>query len=225
MRSYRDHYIHELTPGTILNILKKDAWKVPKQSITSAMTNNNDQNEPVTQWVCQNTEGINAFYDIKFGQVKRILDVGGGKFDCNCNYMKHKRNIELLVWDPYNRSQSHNDRVQSQINSCRVGASTSMSVLNVIPEPEVRLAHINTLKASLIIGGKAYFKIWPGEKILQGTYLPTATDTHYQANAYADRFLREIEIVFGIGNVKLDNNIPNLIVAVKLTESHRIDSH
>lgn len=95
-----------------------------------------------------------------------------------------------------------------------------MSVLNVIPEVAVRLEHINTLKAALVVGGKAYFKIWPGEQPLQGTYLPSATDTFYQANAYADRFLREIEIAFGIGNVRLDYNVPNLIIAVKITESN-----
>lgn len=223
MHSHKDNYIHELTTSTILNILEKGAWKAENQTITSAITNDNNLNEPDSQWLemGENTAGTNAFYDIKFdNHVKRILDVGGGRFDCNRDYMKRERNIELLVWDPYNRSQSHNTQTQIAVEKHKVDAVTSMSVLNVIPEVTVRLEHINTLKAALIAGGKAYFKIWPGNPPLQGTYLPSATNTSYQANAYADRFLREIEIIFGIGNVKLDDKIPNLIVAVKVSESN-----
>ncbi len=223
MQSHRDHHIHELTTATIVDLLEKSAWKNDNQTITSANTNDDDLEEPDEQWIAinENTSGINAFSDITFDpHVKRILDVGGGKFDCNQNYMKHQKNIDLLVWDPYNRSQSHNDQIQAEVSKNKVDAVTSMSVLNVIPEADVRLAHINTLKAALVIGGKAYFKVWSGAQPLKGTYLPSATDAAYQANAYADRFLREIEIVFGMGNVKLDRNIPNLIVAVKTRESH-----
>jgi len=223
MHSHQDSYIHELPVDTIINILHQGAWKVGNQSITSAITNDTNLNQPDLQWMAvnENTAGANAFADIKFNRyVKRILDVGGGRFDCNHNYMKRERNIELLVWDPYNRSTSHNNQVQAEVEKYKVDAASSMSVLNVIPEADIRLAHITTLKSALIIGGKAYFKIWPGEQPLLGTYLPSSTDTYYQANAYADRFLREIEIVFGKGNVRIDSQVPNLIIAVKLSESH-----
>lgn len=223
MPFHPDHYIHELSVETISRILASGAWRVDNQVITSAETNDNDLKIPNMQWVAmgENTEGPNAFSDIKFdGNVKRMLDVGGGKYDCNRDYLKHERDIDLLVWDPYNRSQSHNATIQTEVMENKVDAATSMSVLNVIPDPESRLAHINTLKSALIVGGKAYFKIWPGSWPLRASYLPSATESCYQANAYADRFLREIEVVFGLGNVELDKLTPNLIVAVKLTEAH-----
>lgn len=225
MYSHQDHYIHELTVKTISNILENGAWKFDNQTITSAITDSIDKEEkdPDEKLVTigENTNGIYAFSDITFdNEVKRILDVGGGKYDFNRNFLKRKKNIDLLIWDPYNRSSSHNKNVHAEVINNKVDAATSMSVLNVIPEPEVRLAHINTLKAALAIGGKAYFKIWSGKSPLQQSYLPSATESSYQANAYADRFLREIEIVFGIENVKMDKTIPNLIVAIKLTEDH-----
>lgn len=225
MYSHQDHYIHELTVETISNILENGAWKADNQQITSAITDTIEKEEKELDekqvTIGDNTDGIYAFSDIKFdNEVKRMLDVGGGKFDFNRSYMKRKKNIDLLVWDPYNRSTSHIMNVQAEVVNNKVDAATSMSVLNVIPEPEVRLAHINTLKAALTIGGKAYFKIWLGKLPLQETYLPSATESSYQANAYADRFLKEIEIVFGIENVRIDKTVPNLIVAIKLTEDH-----
>lgn len=218
----QDSYVHELSVDTILRLLETP-WQTEEQTVTSAITNDNNLQEPNIQWITmgENTAGINAFFDIQFEPtVKRILDVGGGRFDHNSVYLKRERDIELLVWDPYNRSGIHNSKVRTAVEQKKVDAATSMSVLNVIPEVAVRLAHITTLKASLFTGGKAYFKIWPGEEPLKGTYLPCATDTYYQSNAYADRFLKEIEIVFGIGNVKLDKHVPNLIVAFKQQESH-----
>lgn len=223
MRAHQDHYIHELTPDQILSILINDAWKAEHQSVTSSVTNDNDLPAPSMQLLedGDNTAGVNAFYDIQFDSgVKRILDVGGGQFDCNRQYMKRERNVDLLVWDPFNRTPAHNASVKADIMKRKADAVTSMSVLNVVPEPEVRLAHITTLKAALVVDGKAYFKIWPGERPLRGSYLPAATTDSYQANSYADRFMREIEIVFGIGNVSLSTTVPNLIVAMKKSGEH-----
>jgi hypothetical protein len=219
MQLFNDRYIHELTPENILDILKDSAWRNDNQSITSSSTNDNDLAEPSELYtnIGENTSGPNAFADIQFDNVKRILDVGGGKYDSNKVYMK-SRNIDLLVWDPYGRSAEHNHRVQTEVMTNKVKAATSMSILNVIPEAEVRLAHINTLKTALVMGGKAYFKIWPGEMPLKGSYLPSGTSSYYQANAYNDRFLEEIEMVFGIGNIAVDKTIPNLLVAIKKSD-------
>lgn len=225
MHSREDQYVHELSPQAVLSLLKSGAWSVSDQTITSAETNDNALPEPDAEWQAmgENTAGVNAFSDVCFGQnVTRVLDVGGGQFDHNAHYLKREKNIELFVWDPYNRSAAHNEKVKLAVTQKHVDAVTSMSVLNVIPEVRARLAHIVTLKSALALNGKAYFKIWPGEGWLKGSYLPSASKTAYQANAYAQRFLNEVEMVFGLGNVCLDERIPNLMVAKKATEA---DTH
>lgn len=222
MYPHQDHFICELSPEAILEILKAGAWQTGDQTITSAITNDNSLEEPdVTLDLTEdNTEGPCAFADIEFDRtVKTMLDVGGGQYDGNRNYMRRERDINLLVWDPYNRSCAHNKQVEAEVDKNKVDAATSMSVLNVIQELKARLMHINTLKEALKIGGRAYFKIWPGEFPLRGTSLSSSTNDRYQANAFADRFLREVEVVFGVENAILHETIPNLIVAVKSTNA------
>lgn len=217
------HHIHNMDPNVILQILQTSAWKILNQEITSAETNNDCNPDPDIKKVNigENCCGVDAFADLSFTKdVKRILDVGGGKFDYCHDFMK-KRGIDLLVWDPYNRSQKHNAMVQKSVLDKKADAATSMAVLNVIAEPEARLAHINTLKEALSINGVAYFKIWPGEGILKGSYIPTVNSygfPGYQANSYADRFLREVQLVFGMENAQIHPKIPNLIVAIKKSD-------
>lgn len=204
----------------IINILKKGAWKTTYQSITSAETNNDINPEPQYKQIDEgdNAAGVNAFADIPFNtDVKRVLDVGGGKYDVCQKYMRTKH-IDLLVWDPYNRSKSHNNKVKLEVSNHKVDAATSMAVLNVIPEPEARLEHIVTLKNALKNNCYAYFKIWPGEGKLKGTNKAVVNAygyPGYQANAYAAKFLPEVQLVFGPKNARLDPKIPNLIIAQK----------
>lgn len=218
MSSHHDHYIHDLSLNIILDILKDGEWKTANQAIT----HQNGSSVPNKNWqlIDENISGINAFAGIDFGSgVKRMLDVGGGRHDNNKTYLKHDKQIELLVWDPFNRTQDHNDKIKADVLTNKVDAATSMSVLNVIAEPAVRLAHIVTLKAALRATGKAYFKIWPGDWPFHGSYFPVKTESAYQANAYANRFIREIEIVFGSNHVRAHESIPNLIVATKITNT------
>ena len=221
MQSHRDQSICELSSLKIFSLLQYSAFQIHNQKITSAETNNNENINPdVQKFECGgNTEGINAFLDLPLNKnVKRIIDVGGGRFDANKDYMKLHKQIELLVWDPFNRKKLHNAKIENSVLDKKADSATSMSVLNVIPNPEDRLAHLVTLKAAIVVDGKAFIKIWPGEGVLKGSYLPSGTASKYQANAYSDRFLSEVEIVFGRGNAKLHPTIKNLIVATKKTE-------
>jgi hypothetical protein len=220
---YRDErYIHDLSVEKILAILQADAWAGTQQAITSAETNNDNQPLPNLDAIAKgnNTAGVDAFFDIAFHQdVTRVLDVGGGKYDVCRSYMQ-TRGIELLVYDPFNRTHEHNQRIKLLIEADKAAAATSMSVLNVIAEPEARLLHISLLKSALITGGHAYFKVWPGEGTLRGSYRPTLNSyghPGFQANAFACRFLREVQLVFGVDQVKLHETIPNLIVAAKMS--------
>lgn len=222
MLSNHESFIHELSLNQILEIIKYGQWKTLSQTVTSADTNDNSLRVPDESWPQdENTAGVNAFRDIHFDKsVKRVLDVGGGKFDCNRDYLKTTRNITLFVWDPFNRSSQHNLQIEHEMAENTADAATSMSVLNVISEISARLAHIVTVWKSLTVNGKAYFKIWPGEDIFKGTYLPSSTSKSYQANAFCDRFIREIQLVFGIDFVTINKNIPNLIIAIKKSNSH-----
>lgn len=217
-----ERLLKELGSERILNILQTSAFSVLHQSITSAETNNDKNAAPDMEKIKagENACGVDAFADLQFAEtVKRILDVGGGKYDCCSDYLK-SRNIALLVWDPYNRPFEHNSHIQNEVRRAKVDAATSMAVLNVIPELEVRLAHIVTLKDALAINGTAYFKVWPGEGELKGSYVSTVNSYGYpgfQANAYADKFLREVQLVFGLNNAKLHETIPNLIIATKMS--------
>lgn len=215
--------LHELTAESIHQLLESSAWQTCDQSISSKETNNDNQIEPSANHNtnCDNTCSVDAFADLDLPPNTTILDVGGGKFDGARNYVKTKWNIDLLIWDPYNRPAEHNTQVRAQVEQQKTTAATSMSVLNVIPDIEARLAHINTLKSALQIAGVAYFKIWPGEGDRKKSYLPSINSyghPGYQANAGADRFLREVQIVFGLENVEIHKTIPNLIVAVKQSE-------
>jgi hypothetical protein len=212
--------MHQVSSDTIFSIIQSSAWQTLDQSITSAETNQDSNKEPdmASVYAGENTCGVEAFADLTFNaNVNRILDVGGGKYNFAHDYMQAK-GFDLLVWDPYNRSNKHNANIKKIVINKPVNAATSMAVLNVIPELSVRLAHIATLKTALSIGGTAYFKIWPGKDLLKGSYQPTINSYHcpgYQANAYIDRFLSEIKLVFGINNACLHQEIPNTIIAVK----------
>jgi len=216
----QERFVESLKAKQIIQILKTGVWKTPQQTISSKETNNDKNPEPSVEKLKagDNASGVEAFSDLQFEpDVKRILDVGGGKYNVAHDFMK-KRNIDLLVWDPYNRSAEHNSMIQIQVMEQPVDAATSMAVLNVIPEPEARLAHINTLKAALKMNGLAYFKIWPGEGTLKGSYEPTVNSygfPGFQANSYPDRFLREVQIVFGSENAEISKILPNLIIARK----------
>ncbi|MEO8964956.1 MAG: hypothetical protein ABI370_09835, partial [Gammaproteobacteria bacterium] len=197
--------IYSLSPKEISNILSHKSWNTSGQSITSAETNNDSNPVPEYEKIKQgdNSAGVNAFADIHFDKnVKRILDVGGGKFDVSRDFLQTK-NIDLLIWDPYNRSKEHNKEVRQAVQHLKVDAATSMAVLNVIPEPDVRLAHIAILKQAIKTNSYAYFKVWPGEGKLKGTHQPTVNSygyPGYQANAYVDYFLPEVQLVFGKDN-------------------------
>ncbi len=217
-------FIHEISTKTLRSLIYSNTWQTLNQQITSAETNDDANQVPDIESIKNgdNASGIEAFFDLEFdAHVQRVLDVGGGKYDYSKHYMRTK-GIELLVWDPYNRSKQHNETVQGIVAKRSVDAATSMSVLNVIQEPAVRLAHISTLKEALELNGKAYFKVWPGRGLLKGSYQPTINSyglPGYQANAYADRFLREVQLVFGLDNAWLHDSIPNTIVAQKISNN------
>ena len=64
---------------------------------------------------------------------KKVLDVGGGKFDNLKDYLKGEYNIDLYVYDKFNRSEEENE----QALSIKPSLVICNNVLNVISEDEV----------------------------------------------------------------------------------------
>lgn len=171
-----------------------------------------------------NTEGAAAFRDIlellpeplPGHSELLLLDVGGGRSDAGKRFLQTaKPRCRVVVADPYNRSETENAATQHAIEDAGgADVATSMSVLNVIQESQVRADHIGLLHRALRPGGIALFKVWPGLWPERGTGRPAADPTQdsFQANAWASAFLPEVEAVFGPGRAYADNNL-NLVVA------------
>lgn len=153
------------------------------------------------------TEGVGAFMDLPLEKGTRNLDVGGGAHESNTNYLS-SRGVTNYVYDPYARSDDHNQKTLLKVKSSPVDTVTSMSILNVIDDSAARLAHIRLCKTSLRPGGKAYFKVWSGngsgkgEQILGG----------YQSNRDAKSYIQDLKQVFGDKNVRFDENLQTLVV-------------
>lgn len=150
------------------------------------------------------TEGFGA-YDHVLERValgRRIVDVGGGAYDANSAYVAQKYLIDCNVYDPYKRDAQHNLKV---IESSRVrpfDATVSFSVLNVISDDEARLGHIRLCQNILKTGGKAIFKVWPGD----GTGIGRQTASGYQSNRDIHTYVDEIRNIFGSQNVTFDSD-------------------
>jgi hypothetical protein len=154
------------------------------------------------------TEGVGAFMDLPLEKGTRNLDVGGGAHESNTRYLK-SRGVTNYVYDPYARSDDHNHKILQNVKSSPVDSVTSMSILNVIDDTAARLAHILLSKTSLKSGGKAYFKVWPGNGSGKGEYILGG----YQSNRDAKSYIQDVKQIFGDKQVSYDVSL-QVIVAV-----------
>jgi len=157
-----------------------------------------------------NSEGFGAFTDLGLEMMPartRNIDIGGGKYDDNIDFLRKSYQINSAVYDPFARNSIHNQHV---LSSCPFDMATSISVLNVIKESADRYAHIKLMRDSIRIGGIAFFKIYIGDK----SNIPKMAGYFWNNNWPVSRYLGSIEEVFGKQNVTF---IPdkNLIIAKK----------
>lgn len=141
------------------------------------------------------TEGFGAIDSVFRAEAwgARIIDVGGGAYDTNSAYIASRYLVDSVVYDPYKRDASHNAKVIADAIVRPVGATLSLSVLNVISEPISRLAHIRLCQSVLKTGGKAVFKAWPGD----WSGLGNRTNSGYQSNRNIETYIGELRSVFG----------------------------
>lgn len=74
---------------------------------------------------------------------KNILDFGGGKFDNLKDYLKREYDINLFIYDKFNRTDAEN----FEALGCRPSAIICNNVLNVIQEDEIIQIIANLIQA------------------------------------------------------------------------------
>ena len=98
--------------------------------------------------------------DFKPGTVN--LDLGGGKFDEATKFLEGK-GVKNLVFDPVNRSDSHNRAIFDAVKNGGVDTVTCNNVLNVIQEAAARDNVILQAAKALKPDGTAYFTVYEGD--------------------------------------------------------------
>lgn len=123
----------------------------------------------------------------------RMIDIGGGAYDANSAYMANRYLVDCAIFDPYKRDLVHNEKILSDAAVKPVHGVLSLSVLNVISESVSRLEHIRLCQSVLKTGGKAVFKVWPGDRSGVGR----KTVSGYQSNRDIHSYMAELRSVFG----------------------------
>lgn len=89
------------------------------------------------------------------------LDMGGGKFETFTNWLK-LRAVKNLIFDPYNRSVEHNQKVLAKVLKKKADTGTMFNVLNVLPNKQEMLKLLENLKS--IVKGEIYISVYEGDK-------------------------------------------------------------
>lgn len=140
-----------------------------------------------------NSNKLPAIYKmVNFEPGKVYLDFGGGKFDNGVYFVKDK-GATLLVYDPYNRSDEHNKQVLAELKeNGGADAGLNSNVLNVIKEPEARLAVLRNLRRMVKPGGDIYITVYEGSG--KGNEGPTKAG--YQLNRKTEGYMDEVRQIF-----------------------------
>jgi len=164
-----------------------------KQKITSEKT-------------CRNqVSRLHTFVNPK-GRV--ILDYGCGKFDKGLHYLMDKGADRVAGFDPFNRSDSENEKAVHWMKHNIPDTVLCANVLNVIQEQEVRSKVIKVCRDSLNLNliGEVYFSVYAGDN----SGIPKKTKCGWQEHRKLKSYLPEIEPYFDKVEVK-----KNVIIATK----------
>lgn len=148
------------------------------------------------------TSGLGAFMDMDLRPNTKNFDNGGGAWEFNTTFLRRHYGVENHVYDPYNRTPEHNNTVIVLVDQHLFDTTTSCSVLNLIDLEDARYEHIFLSCKALKEHGVAYFKVYPGDGSGQEEYFEDSKG--FQANKYASAFQKEVEAIFGEGNVLTD---------------------
>lgn len=126
---------------------------------------------------------------------KEVLDYGGGAGD-RLTEKFAKLGVRNLVLDPYNRSEEHNKLVRQLLTVQPADHAICSNVLNVIKEPEVRLAVLREIAALTKPEGSVFITVYEGDKSSKGR---RTKDDCWQNNRPLKSYIREIRKVFQEG--------------------------
>lgn len=85
------------------------------------------------------------------------FDIGGGKYNLFTEKLMEK-NVTNLVFDPYNRTNEHNNNVLSIVKRFGADSVTVFNVLNVIKEYEMQINVLNLALETLKSGGYIFVR-------------------------------------------------------------------
>lgn len=120
------------------------------------------------------------------------VDIGGGRFETATDFL-HSKGVHNFVWDPYNRSDEHNDRVwRLFIDQSLADTVTLSNVLNVIRSRVDRTDCLMTAARALKSDGVCFITVYEGNKSGKGK----ETSKGFQLNRRTRSYVSEVEKVF-----------------------------
>jgi len=106
------------------------------------------------------------------------LDIGGGKYDLMTEALKEK-GVDNLIFDPYNRSQKHNDDVLMICRQFGADTVTIFNVLNVIKEYEMQINVLNLALDAVRDDGMLFVRSTYKNPAKQSEVTKSGTFQHY----------------------------------------------
>lgn len=148
----------------------------------------------------------------RYPHYKVNLDYGGGKYDTATIYLA-AIGITNHVFDPYNRSESHNKSVLLN----EFDSVTVLNVLNVIADRSERVQVIREAYSRLKVGGLFIIQIYEGNRSGVGAVTKSKT---YQHNHRMEDYFDEIkEAIPSIKRFWRVDEKKNLIIIHKNAET------
>ncbi len=148
---------------------------------------------------------VDKYFGLKPNTIN--LDIGGGKYDLMTEKLLTKGVINL-IFDPYNRSSSHNvDVVRKVLLNDGIDTVTIFNVLNVIKEYEIQLQVLKMARSSLNKGGMVFIRSTYKNPAKVSGVTKSGTFQHYLTQK---DYLKIVKVIFP--NAKLEHGI---IFAIK----------
>ncbi len=126
------------------------------------------------------------------------LDLGGGRFNNVHDFLFNKYGTTNLIYDPYNRSRTHNRKVLD-LTSKGTHSVTLSNVLNVIKEEQYKLELLKLAKERILPNGVCLISVYEGDRSSIGRQ--TRVD-QWQENKKLSEYLSLVLYCFKSATVK-----------------------